>query len=461
MPRKRRRRKKKSGPSYTRRAALLLMVGGSTAGLIYETEAFSFIEANRTSTTNVEADQGSPLVELVGFDSSKIYQEPHRVTVTNNTGAKFNTNSATTTGDLELRDVGASTSKTSYSIPPLDAGESYSFEVVTASDKTGKISDTVSLSFSGNGVSITADRDLTVEFKSGSQLAYAVDSASMKGDIRVYDAVNDIVQDPPQNVRADVIGANAADIIDDSSADIPYINKNNTPVYTTSVGGDTANTINKGKQPKLKKQKTRIALRSWDPASLSGDLILSADNNSSSIIAVDSTGNTEVIAVPPNGCGGVAGVADIDDDGNDEMVFVDASQQIRYLEQSGSTKKVSNGGVGSNNSTGFGAPADFDGDNVPEIPFIDGSNNPAIVTASGTKTLLNSSSIAKKAAIAPVDIDGDGELEFAFLSSSSGKIKYIDDVTGSNTVKTLMINGSPVTPLEKIGLNTIHDPQDF
>jgi hypothetical protein len=157
---------------------------------------------------------------------------------------------------------------------------------------------------------------------------------------------------------------------------------------------------------------------------------------------------------PPNGCGGVAGVNDIDDDGSDEMVFVDSSQQMRYLEQDGTTVKIQNGDVGSDKSAGFGSPADFDGDGVPEVPFIDGSNIPAVVTADGTKTKLNADGIAKKAAIAPVDLDGDGTPEFTFLDIDSGEIRYIDDVLGSNTVKTLYINGSPVAPLVRTGLNT-------
>jgi hypothetical protein len=454
MPRSRRRRNKKSGRSYTRRAALLLIAGGSTAGVISETGAFSSIEADRTSTTNVAADDGSSLVKLEGFDSSKTYQEPHTVTVTNNTSSTLSSNSATTGGDLELRDVGSSSSTTSYTIPSLDPGESASFEVVTAANETGTVSDTISLSFSNGGsVNITADRGLTVEFKSGGQLVYAVGS----GDIRVYDAVNDIENDPPNSSDADVIGANAADIVEGADADIPYLTKggsNKKDILATYVGASADVSIQKGNKPKLKKQKTRLTLAKWPPATLSGNLILAADGNSSKIIAIDSNGNDEVIANPSNGCGGVSGVADIDGDGSDELVFVDSSQQMRYLEQNGNTVKISNAGVGSNNSAGFGPPVDFNDDGVIRIPFIDGSQNPAVVTASGTKTILNSSGIAKKAAIAPVDIDGDGDPEFMFLGNSSGKIKYIDDVLGSNTVKTLQVDGSPVTPLVKVGLNS-------
>jgi len=68
---------------------------------------------------------------------------------------------------------------------------------------------------------------------------------------------------------------------------------------------------------------------------------------------------------------------------------------------------------------------------------------------------------AKKAAIAPAHVDDDDDLEFAFLGSDDGKIKYVDNIRGetdststSNEVKTLQVNGSPVIPLVKVGLNS-------
>jgi hypothetical protein len=456
---RKRRRKKKSGTSYTRRAALLLVAGGSAAAVIRETQAFSVLEGDRASTVDVAADDGAALVKLQGFDPSKTYQEPHTVTVTNNTTSTLTNNSADANGaDLELRDPGTSTSTTQYTIPTLTPGESVSFEIVTAGDETGIVSDTISLSFSNGGsVTVTADRDLTVEFKSGGQLVYAVGN----GDIRIYDAVNDVENDPPNSNDADVIGANAADIVESADADIPYLSKGggNKDIFATYVGASADVSIPKGTNPKLKKQKTRLTLAAWPPAALSGVLILAADKNTSKILAFDSDGNDEVVANPSNGCGGVSGVADIDGDGSDELVFIDSSQQMRYLEQNGTVVKIQNAAVGSNNSAGFGPPVDFNGDGVIRIPFIDGSQNPAVVTADGSKTILNSSGIAKKAAVAPVDIDGDGDPEFMFLGNSSGKIKYIDDVLGSNAVETLQVDGNPVTPLENVGLNSGTDTQ--
>ncbi|MDL0126375.1 hypothetical protein PNQ92_13295, partial [Halobacterium salinarum] len=358
---------------------------------------------------------------------------------------------------------GGTNSTTNKALGDLSRSGSDSFEIVTAPDESGEVTDTVTLEYVAPGdISITVVRDITVKFKAAAQLVYAVDSATQKADIRVYDAVNDVLNTPPQSMKADVIGAKAADFVGDRNADIAFASKGSTDVYATWEGASGDIALGKGTNPSLKKQKTRLALRPWPASSLSGPLLLAADSNASKIVGIDGSGDTDIIASPPNGCGGVAGVKDIDGDGSLEMVFVDSSQQIRYLEQNGATTKVQNGGVGANNSTGFGSPAVFPGSpsGLPEIPYIDGSNNVALVTHGGTKTVL-ASGAAKKAAIAPIDIDGDGDLELAFLGSNNGKIKYVDNIRGktnstssSNETKTLQVNGSPVVPLERVGLNS-------
>lgn len=424
------------------------------------------------------ADDQNALLGLSGFKENpgSIYKEPHEVEVTNRTDSQLTDNRVRSdinggNGDLEFRDVGASNSTTDKALGSLSPSESDTFEIVTAPDESGEVTDTVTLEYASPGdVSITVVRDITVKFKAAAQLVYAVDTNTQKGDIRVYDAVNNVLNKPPQSEKADVIGANAADILSGSDADIPFASKKSKDVHATWVNASSDKKLGKGTEHILKKQKTRLALRPWPPSSLSGPLVLAA-NNASQIVGIDGNGNTDIIADPPNDCDGVAGVKDIDGDGKLELVFVDSSQQIRYLEQDGTTEKVENGGVGSNNSTGFGSPAVFPGSpdsntssNLPEIPYIDGSNNVALVTHGGTKTILKNGG-AKKAAIAPIDIDGDGDLEFAFLSSNDddddGKIKYVDNIRGetdsnstSNETKILQVNGSPVKPLEKVGLNS-------
>lgn len=446
---------------YTRRGALALIAGGS-ATLVIGSDGNPNTEAERATAVDVAPD-GSAFLTLSGLEQGKIYDEPHEVTVTNNLGKDLDgTNTVSTdSGDLELRTSGSS----SQTINPgsLADGDSFSFEVILASGESGEVTDGVVLDLkSTGGDSVTVDRTITVNQKTSGRLVYG-----RSKDMKVYNAVQDNEADPPDSNSVEVIGANAADVVGDGNVDIPYADS--TGMYVTSVSANTDTQIfsESSFTPGIRTQKTRLSVGKWPPATLSGNLILFAvSNNTNRIYAADGNGNTEEILKTGNGVGGVSGVADIDGDGKVEMVFVDSSQQLRYLNQDGSTQKISNGGVGSNNSAGFGPPADFTGDGNPRIPFIDGSQNPALVTAGGNKTILNSSGIAKKAAVAPVDVDGDEELEFLFLGNSSGKIRWLDDVGGSNTPKgplSVDIDNDgtteDITPDEKLGLNSGVDLQ--
>ena len=468
----RRRKRGESGPLTRRRLLLLAGTGLAGAG-VTGTGAFESVTGERVTDVSTASDQNA-LLGLSGFKEhpDSVYEEPQEVTVTNQTESALNDNRVRSdinggNGYLEFRDVGDSNSTTNKPLGDLSTSESDSFEIVTAPDESGEVTDTVTLEYAAPGdISITVVRDITVKFKSAAQLVYAVNADIQKGDMRVYDAVNDVLNKPPQSVKADAIGAKATDFVGDRNADIAFVSKGSTDVYATWEGANGDIALGKDKKPKLRKKKTRLTLRTWPPSSLSGALVLAADSNSN-IVGIDGNGDTDTIATPPNGCDGVAGVKDIDGDGNLELVFVGSSQQIRYLEQDGTTTKVQNGDVGSSSSTGFGSPAVFPGSpgsgtssNLPEIPYVDGSNNVALVTYDGTKMVL-ASGVAKKAAIAPIDIDGDGDLEFAFLGSSNGKIKYVDNIRGetnstrpSNETKTLQVNGSSVVPLERVGLNS-------
>lgn len=468
-----RRRKRGRSTPLTRRRLLLLAGAGLAGAGATGTGAFESVTADRVTDASTASDQNA-LLGLSGFKENpdSIYKEPHEVTATNQTESALTDNRVRSdinggNSDLEFRDVGASDSTTNKALGDLSTSESDSFEIVTAPDESGEVTDTVTLEYAAPGdITITVVRDITVKFKSAAQLVYAVDTNNQDGDIRVYDAVNDVLNKPPQSVKADAIGAKATNFVGDGNADIAFVSENDDDVYATWEGASGDIALSKGTSPSLKKQGTRLTVRPWPPSSLSGPLVLAADSNAEEIVGIDSNGDTDTIATPDNGCGGVAGVQDIDGDGKLELVFVGSSQQIRYLEQDGTTTKVQNGGVGANNSTGFGSPAVFPGSpsgtssDLPEIPFIDGSNNVALVTYDGTKTVL-ASGAAKKAAIAPIDIDGDGDLELAFLGSSNGKIKYVDNIRGktsssspSNETKTLQVNGSSVAPLEKVGLNS-------
>ena len=433
--------------SHTRRGAIALVIAGGV-WWVSETGAFSSAETDRSATIDSSSDE-TALLGIEGIDSQTVVEEPQTITLTNRTQTPL-----TVTIKSRNNRFNFSTSQLS-----LNTGQSGEISVSTAGAETGDVSDVLQFIAESpeKSINIEATRQLTIQSDPNKgQLVYAVKTSQSNGDIRVYDPVTDTINNPPQTRPASALG-DTADIVGDSAADIPYLTKQgNNRVYATTVGESSDTQIPKtnSTKPKIDPNKpTRIAVGEWQPAPapLSGKLIL-AESNQGTIAGVDADGNAEIIANPGNGCSAVMGVADIDNDGSDEIIFFDGSQEIRYFNQDGSTEKIQTGGVGSNNGSGIGPPADFDNDDALRVPFIDGSQNPALVTVNGIKTVLNKNGVAKKAGVAPVDIDDDGDLELLFLGNDEGKIQYVDDVLGSNIIKILKIDGNTITPVEEVGL---------
>lgn len=486
----RRNRTRSRGAADKSRRGFLLKIGTGAiaAGALFagleSTGAFNTINSVRSSNVEAAADSDG-LLGLSGFNPSTTYQSPHKVTVTNNTSTDLtgtNNSVSSANGRLEFRDVGSTNSQSSLDLGSLNQGDSRSFEIVTASGESGDVSDVVTISYDEpNAISIDVRRNITIRFKSSGRLVYAMNS-----DIRTYDAVQDKEFDPPEldNDATDIIGANSVDFTGGSNADIAFVSKskvggkgNRGRVYRTELDGTVTALGGPGNQShKILRKKTRLAV-----AKVYGNIIstgggftegeycvLYANKNKSKIFAIDADGNIQEVISSGNGAGGVSGLADIDNDGEPEMVFIDSSQQLRYIDQDGTEIKIQNGGVGSNNSAGFGPPGNFDNFSLLQIPFVDGSQYPSLVDYQGNKTILKASDIAKKAAVAPVDVDNDGDLEFVFIGSGdpyNGRIGYIDDVGGSNTDKILEIGtgingGTDVTrkPDEKVALNSGNKP---
>jgi len=401
------------------------------------------------------AGDSSAYIGINELDPAKVYKEPHDVTITNSTGINLDGSNqiATVAGDLLVRESSSDPDTQTIDPGTLNDGDSYSFQIILGSGKSGQVTDDVVIHLEDtDGSSVDIERTTTVEAKTSARLSYGRSS-----DIRVYNAVQDAEEDPQDNGSVEAIGANAADILGNGDTDIPY--SDGSDMFVTYVGASSETRIYSpsGSDPGILTSKTRLSVGPWPPASLSGNMVMFADDGKNHIYGVDENGNTEQLTPGSygNGAEGASGVADIDGDGKVELVFVDSSQQLRYLNQDNTVNKINNGDIGSNVSSGFGQPADFTGNGSPRVPFVDGSQNPALVDDAGNKETLNSSGVARKAAVAPVDIDDDGVLEFMFVGDSAGKIRWIDDVGGSNTVKgPLSVGGTEIVPDEDLGLNS-------
>lgn len=147
-----------------------------------------------------------------------------------------------------------------------------------------------------------------------------------------------------------------------------------------------------------------------------------------------------VLAKPHNGVNAVVGFGDLNSDGQKELVFLDAGQNLRYMEEKdvGFHKSFSElemedlSGPGANSGIGVGAPVDFNGDGIAGVPVVTKNNDLAMVYADGDPRFLGTSpeqgcNCAAKASPTATDIDSDQLLELVFLGKSSGRLGYIDD----------------------------------
>ena len=115
-------------------------------------------------------------------------------------------------------------------------------------------------------------------------------------------------------------------------------------------------------------------------------------------------------------------------------ITIRTCSSLRYFEPRGATEKTISlrDGLGTSDGIGLGRPADFDGDGTARIPMVDDSDRLVLVNSDGDETVLVDSGV-DKSPVAAVDWDEDGELEVMYLNGRN--LKYVDDVTGSQTVK--------------------------
>lgn len=244
----------------------------------------------------------------------------------------------------------------------------------------------------------------------------------------------------------DVLGPPGRDLTGDGLNDLPFMQGGDLKIVDSD--GNQQTLVSSGHPSNPETAKTLMAVGQWNGSPPS---VFYVNENNDTIYRVDDSGSPTAVATPGDGAQAVIGTGDIDGDGTEELLFGDASQQVRYLEPDGTVKNLSGGQAGSNNGIGVGQPPDFDGDGVVREVLVNGSNQVKIVgEAESTITFTNTN--AKKAPVTAADVDGDGSLEPVYVGSN-GYIKYVDDPLGSPTIKTLNdANGNKVAADDELGV---------
>ena len=301
--------------------------------------------------------------------------------------------------------------------------------------------------------SFNATYEFNVSSSSSEDSSSDTDNSSEGGDRIVYaegdslmsfsTKTGSVKDHSPQSV--DVVGS--ATTLLDGSHSIPFYGDSseaNSALQYIDDSGDITE-LPTGSTT-VKSQKSVVATANWNGNPTS---VYYATNNDEDIYRIDpNKSSPDKVASPGDGVNGVLGTGDIDSDETEELVYVDGSQAIRYLDPDpGDSSEEELGGAGSNNNVGAGEPASFWGYGV-QVPIIDGSNNVALMAGDGSKTTLTNNSPAEKTLVTPTDVDGDGRLEVVFVHTD-GYLAYVDDISGDQTVKAVTDdNGDRITGVD-------------
>ena len=231
-------------------------------------------------------------------------------------------------------------------------------------------------------------------------------------------------------------GPLATDLDGDGNREVPYVRKSNQKIKMVDDQGNEQELVPSSVSEGVPADdKTRLATGTWDN---SPESVFYANEDHETIYRVSwnngsPTDPPEEIATPSDGAQSVLGLDDINGDGGKELVFADASQAVRYLEEpGGGIKKLDNGGVGSSEGIGSGGLVDFNEDGTMSAVFINGSNNLRIVNADDTDRTISlddgSDDGAAKTPPTAIDLDGDDDLEIAYLreESEGPDVEYVN-----------------------------------
>ncbi|MFB6181454.1 MAG: hypothetical protein ABEJ24_01000 [Candidatus Magasanikbacteria bacterium] len=241
----------------------------------------------------------------------------------------------------------------------------------------------------------------------------------------------------------DIIGSMRSDFDDDGSNDLVYL-KNKNKINVIDENDGSARDISISSQ-KAKQKNAILVSDNWNGSGTS-TFYTSQVNPQNEIYHVDEAANPTLVADPDNGVDSVVGKGDIDGDGTDEFVFLDESQNLRYIEPADSDSqaytKIYND-VGKKDSIGIGEPADFDEDGTDRVPIVDSGNDIILVDSGGKEETIifsSNSNEPSKSPMASVDVDGDGLFEIVYIDKSGNNdiAKYINDVGGDNDVDKLV-----------------------
>jgi FlaG/FlaF family flagellin (archaellin) len=250
------------------------------------------------------------------------------------------------------------------------------------------------------------------------------------------------------------LGSPEADVTGTGGEDLPFVTSSGA-VKVVDASGEVTTVADSGDvSGNVRTSKTRLATGSWNGSPNS--VFFTNQSSPESIFRATPSGGATRVATPANGAQAITGPTDIDADGDDELVFADGSQTIRYVEPSGTTTTTGQT-LGSSTGIGSGSAGTLRGYAGTVVTGVDGGNDLVVVNATGNDQLggarfAGSAPDAKQSPTTVADVDEDGSNELVYVGNDNGKLKYVDGFGGGPLGKEFLrdedgneIDGSTAT----------------
>jgi len=256
------------------------------------------------------------------------------------------------------------------------------------------------------------------------------------GSVHLVDDDGDTVD---TGVNANIVGP-VADMDKDGTLDVTAVNGNGDIILIPAVSGATPTTLATGATNKDPGARTIAIGDTDDDQTLA--VLYSNQNDGNYLYRVEPGGSPQPIYTGEE-TKGALGRGDFTNDGSDETVFRGSSEQIKWVDDTGTVGDTGTSNYGSNNGIGLGPLTDYDGDGKNRVSAITGSNVPALINSSGDFYRPDGNyQNATKASVAAADVTGDGALEIVHRNDNTSTIYYMT-TDGTSTAYTP--GGSAIT----------------
>ncbi|GAB7093383.1 hypothetical protein JCM30237_05350 [Halolamina litorea] len=239
-------------------------------------------------------------------------------------------------------------------------------------------------------------------------------------------------------VGASAIGPKQVDLDGDGLREVPFVNSAN-ELRVVDADGETRTLATDAATASLQNGYTSmLAVGEWN-GSTSVFYMNTSDlggDDEATIYRVGIDGAPRKVTVAGNGveANAIAGIGDVNDDGDADLVFVGGSQRVRYIDDD--TITDTSQGVDADVAMGVGAPRTFASGEVDRVPFVSSNNVRLLSYVGGSSDVedLTTGGVAAPTYVSGIDWVGDGALEVVYVDSGSGTLQYVTQSDTGGTV---------------------------